>query len=355
MNKAACVAGLVAVVLHARAYAAIITHVTPLAGDTNSAVVDINDAGVMVGASFSLNFANVPTFHAFRWSGTGPVVAIPSPGGAQNAMYGVNNAGVAVGWTGSPATGFSHSPAGGSVILSGSAGHAQAINDNGLIVGEIIGATNHAYAHTGSGAPIDLGTLGGTVSSARAVNNSGVIVGLSTINATTTRRAFRYTTATGMQMIPGVPAAANAEAVGINDAGDIVGTSSATPGDSGQGWRWINGVTTPLALTQANDINDDGFIVGSAGGAAALVRPDGTVVNLDTWLNNNAPLAVSTQWFLTTANAINDSGQIVGYGNFNGAQQGFVLDASTLVPEPTAGLAVAAAALASLLPRRRRG
>jgi len=238
------------------------------------------------------------------------------------------------------------------MILPGSAGHAQAINDTGLIVGEIIGATNHAYAHTGSGAPTDLGTLGGTISSARAVNNSGVIVGLSTINATTTRRAFRYTSVGGMQMIAGVPGAANSEALGINDAGDIVGTSSATPGGTGQGWRWSNGVTTPLSLSQANDINDAGFIVGSSGGAAALVRPDGTAVNLDTWLNNNAPLADSTQWFLTVANAINDNGQIVGYGNFNGAQRGFVLDASTLVPEPTAGLALAA--FFPLLARRRR-
>ncbi len=62
--------------------------------------------------------------------------------------------------------------------------------------------------------------------------------------------------------------------------------------------------------------------------------------------------ATGRGWVLTNAFDVNDRGQIVGVGIFQGRQQGFLL---TPVPEPTAGLLIAAGVAAVTLRRRRGG
>ena len=45
---------------------AVITDLGTLGSDTHSSATDINDSGVIVGASFTLNQFNVPAYHAVR-------------------------------------------------------------------------------------------------------------------------------------------------------------------------------------------------------------------------------------------------------------------------------------------------
>ena len=73
---------------------------------------------------------------------------------------------------------------------------------------------------------------------------------------------------------------------------------------------------------------------------AALWMPNGTEIDLNAWLFNVNPGAAA-DWNLHIANGINNSGLVVGYGDYNDGVGGlsdgrraFVLDASSLVPEP---------------------
>ena len=79
---------------------------------------------------------------------------------------------------------FAAPPAGWSALdlgtLGGSASHAIAVNNAGVIVGDSDTATNetHAFSWTAAGGMHDLGTLpGGTFSTAVAVNASGQVAG----------------------------------------------------------------------------------------------------------------------------------------------------------------------------------
>jgi hypothetical protein len=56
-------------------------------------------------------------------------------------------------------------------------------------------------------------------------------------------------------------------------------------------------------------------------------------------------------WVLTNASDVNDRGQIVGQGLYQGQLRGFLL---TPVPEPAGALAIATAAGALILWRRRK-
>ncbi|MBC8105495.1 MAG: hypothetical protein H7Z14_02805, partial [Anaerolineae bacterium] len=110
-----------------------------------------------------------------------------------------------------------------------------------------------------------------------------------------------------------------------------------------------------------------GTIVGSAViGAdvdrATLWRTDGTIVNLDSWLDSAFP-TMGAKWELWTAADINNAGLVVGRGFYNDGPaglpdgvRGFVLNASALnspVPAPSA-IAMIAGTISATLWRRRR-
>jgi hypothetical protein len=202
--------------------------------------------------------------------------------------------------------------------------------------------------------------------------------------------------------------------VGINNAGEIVGTA-VPPGGQPFGYRRAaDGTRTPIGALVADSygraINNLGTVFGSSGdghidaavrfkgngplqrlesnegqniilGAndgdfavgfeydpvgldydAVLWRPDGTLVNLENWLNTAFP-ALGAKWDLQEAHDVNNTGFIVGEGIYQDPTAGptyraFLLDARGLnvVPEP-GGVAVAAPAvglaLATVLGRAR--
>ena len=90
----------------------------------------------------------------------------------------------------------------------------------------------------------------------------------------------------------------------------------------------------------------------------AFVDAGGTMIDLDAWLDANNPTE-GAKWTLTIANGLSDSGWIIGGGTYNDGPGGlsdgtraFLLDASALVPEPSAAAALVLV-LPFLLSRRR--
>jgi probable HAF family extracellular repeat protein len=262
------------------------------------------------------------------------------------------------------------------------------INDAGTIVGYADRSPDQGRAFTYSnGVMTDLGTLGPPFSFdhsiATVVNSSGVVVGLSSDILNTKTRGFVWN---GSMTDLGSLGGTNTFANGINDAGVIVGTSNTATGlthafmySNGQmtdlgdftasditnggtilGWRssgggthvmkYNNGVITdlqslksPTNRSTASFIGEFGVIVGASEvtqgslSHACLWAPNGVPLDLDAWLDAVNP-AQGALWTLNSAFGMNASGMITGYGSYNdGATngfRGFLLDGSTLLPEP---------------------
>jgi hypothetical protein len=103
-------------------------------------------------------------------------------------------------------------------------------------------------------------------------------------------------------------------------------------GNSGknEGWRilgtLIGGAGSGLS-SQALGLNDAGLIVGwsrSSGGIKAVVWENYQSPSA-TDLNTKIPTADQANWLLQYAMSINSSGKIVGYGQKNGSQHAFLL------------------------------
>ena len=158
----------------------------------------------------------------------------------------------------------------------------------------------------------------------------------------------------------------DAQSLAINNRGAIAGTRSE------RAFRWKDGRLTELGTldggeTRAEDINDDGWIVGSSRMEGGLVyyHPElqttiheglfhGFLAVDDQVFDLNDLVPPTTDWTITGAAAINESGQIAATGFRDGISHALLL---TPVPEPTAFalLAIAAAAVAcrsSLASRR---
>ena len=165
---------------------------------------------------------------------------------------------------------------------------AYAINDGGASVGEAAQTTAGWYYGPSvatlwqNGQQTTLGTLGGNYSLAYAINNSGAVVGWSQLTPatgsayydnTTPVHAFSWVggTMTDLGVLPG---GASSDAQGINDSGQIVGSSDTKP----QGLysyvalhavTWNGGVITDLGTlggpgSIAYALNNAAVIVGSS-------------------------------------------------------------------------------------------
>jgi probable HAF family extracellular repeat protein len=93
----------------------------------------------------------------------------------------------------------------------------------------------------------------------------------------------------------------NGEALGINDAGVVVGWSKIQP------------------ESLETNVYNRAFVWQNVDGTQAMV-------------NLNDLIPTGTDWTLKAATAINNQGQIVGYGNLNGVEQAFLL---TPIPQET--------------------
>jgi len=158
-------------------------------------------------------------------------------------------------------------------------GGAIGINDSGQAVGTsgTCGTPSPAIGIHAllwqDGAAIYLGSLGGVIDNlAYAINNQGQVVGASDLPGDTTTHAFFWQNGT-MTDLGTLPGDFNSVAFSINNDGQVVGQSCDVNGNC-RAFLWRNGTMTDLNtlipsdsslyLLSANDLNDQGEIVGQA-------------------------------------------------------------------------------------------
>ena len=165
---------------------------------------------------------------------------------------------------------------------------ASAINGSGEVVGSFIVLAsplpmNHAYLYS-SGTTTDLGSLGYGDSVAYGINDSGQVVG-SSYNSSGYQDAFLYSggVMTDLGTLDGV----YSTALGINDSAQVVGNSYYSSGPEHEhAFLYSGGVMTDL----------------------------------------NSLLPANSGWTLTSANAVNDNGQIVGSGQIDGQTHAYLMN-----------------------------
>lgn len=274
----------------------VMTAVPGLNPNANGRADGINEHGHIAGSSM----APYPggqgwVSHAFFWSPeTGPVDLTPDsmPMSQGRAL---NNNRQVVGDAGGPQGGallweidehgnVTTTPLAMAGAPAGFMNIAYDINDDGVVVG--VGYNEdfkfRAWKWEGSGAAVELPTLGGTRSVAEAVNHAGDIAGASELP--TGQEVPVVWTADGsiieLGLLPVSGPVIGSEARGINNHRHVVGRELYLDPDTGLGvtapWLWIDGQKWDLndlipeedrdewLLTTAIDINDAGQIVGIA-------------------------------------------------------------------------------------------
>ena len=256
-----------------------------MAAASESILYGVNDAGHAVGVK---GFDNSPTEHAVLITGT-TVHDLAGLVGEGSIASDINNAGRVCGSSWSAAKAYVFDTASNSVIVhiapvaGGTRSYAVAINELGHVVGTC--DNNHGFFYDGSVVK-DLG-LAGFVED---VNQSSRICGSvgkpwpqafspGTWDGTAAAPAF-----TGIPVPPGF---LGGHASGINSAGDIVGTC----------WTPQTYDTNPSAYIYSNGVSTD----------------------------LNALIPANSGWHLEFAQAINDKGQIAGMGQYNGEETAFLL------------------------------
>jgi probable HAF family extracellular repeat protein len=211
--------------------------------------------------------------------------------------------------------------------LGGDFSTATDINEREQVVGSSFTADDHLHAFRWErGHFTDLGTLGGLTSRATAVNSHGEVVGASTPRADSLEEvAFFWRGRGPLVNLGALPGDRVSQANDINDRGDIVG-------QSGTGTRraviWRDGRIEALPsasaeLSIANAINNCGQVVGVAVitnvGTRAVLWENGTMKVLGTLAGTPDATSVAT--------GIDEHGRIVGRSTTSsGLQHAFLWD-----------------------------
>ncbi len=261
--------------------------------------------------------------------------------------------------------------------------YAAGVNDSGQIVGRSTRWDNTSpdyiwratlWNSTSPNSPIQLESLGGsqTMGEAFGINNSGQIVGTSGHYYDGDLRATLWSSAnpsSPQELVALAGAGMNSWAGSINNNGQIVGESISAEGWSNPTLWNSSNPNTPEMLEAlggmgyggwARSINNNGQIVGFSFNASDLGRAtlwDGTNSPVD--LNNYLDQASrNAGWILTQAMDINDSGSIVGIASnslLGITSQAFLLQSVAAVPEAdTSAMLLMGAGVMGFMARRRK-
>jgi len=321
-----------------------VTDLGTLGGET-SVACGLNDLGQVVGFSFLANGES----HAFVWSDVGmrDLGTLPDLGFSE--ARNINRGGQIVGdSTAQFATppfhavfwqkiGVPPAPLG---TLGGAASFAVDINSQGQLVGGARDGRGQLHAFLWQdGEMRDLGTLPGHVLSvARGINRHGQAVGNSEPIETASIGHCPTTPMPVEEHHPvlwdngstsdlGTLGGVFGMAKGINDGGQVVGSSSLANGEE-HAFLWSEGVMSDLGTlgggySLANRINHRGRIVGlsrtSDGELHAVLWHRGRMTDL------NSLIPTDSGWVLVEATDINRRGEIVGVGTISGETHAFLL------------------------------
>jgi len=270
----------------------------------------INASGQVVGRSSTAG----GEIHAFRW--TDGTMEDIGPNFGVGAVF--INAQGQVAWT-VPVAGGAHAMLwdAGTIVdlgtLGGAYSFATALNDRGQVVGSgrTAGGVDHAFFWS-NGVMQDLGTLGGSFSGAVAISANGQVTGMAYYSD---REAHAFLWDGHMTDLGALHDFAASWGVAVNARGDVIGQSSpsADNPEHSRPFLWRRGVLSALREPapyapdlSVNAVNNSGHVVGN------YVRH----------FPSNAQVAVvwqdSVMWELgqsSTATAINQQGDVVGSAN----------------------------------------
>jgi probable HAF family extracellular repeat protein len=231
---------------------------------------------------------------------------------------------------------------------------ALGINNTGQIVGSAFDGMNPTQGFLYSGGAfttINNPTGTGEYLQASGINDGGQIVG------TSETTSGNFTGSQGYLLLPdgtfsflNVPGSTSTFANGINNAGQIAGRFYDS--SSQHGFLYSGGVYSPFnvpgsmnSVTEITGINNAGQIVGTFN--------DGSTTRSFLYSNNTFSMINVPGSQLTLVSGINDAGQLVGTFSLNaGGHEGFI---ASPVPLPTSLLLFASGllGLSRLLSRRR--
>lgn len=316
----------------------------------------INDAGQVVG-EFRRTAEGYAT-HAFITGpgGTG-MRDLGTLGGDSSSAFGINEAGQVVGIS-STAKGVGHAfitgPDGVGMRDLGTLGDGSSIAYGVNEAGQVAGyfslrnfSTYHAFITGPNGMGMrDLGTPGRDISEAYGINDTGQVAVVSDLGSG--ERAFiTGSDGMGMRNLGTLPGGNYSWPTAINNAGQVVGFSNRMnnaedihafiTGPDGMGMRDLGALGG--SDSQAWGINDAGQVVGSSGGHTFITGPDGTGMT-----DLNSLVHLPDGWVLTGATGINDAGQVIATASVPAVPE----------PESYALLLAGLALLAALVHRKKK-
>ncbi len=309
-------------------------------GGSQMSGMAINQFGQVAGSGLDA----LGTLHAF--SSMNGLTDITPVWASTASASGLNGSGQIVGTTfatgHSQATLWSNGTAQAVGGLGGPDSYALAINGSSQIAGMATNAQGQGRAVIYTNGTIqDVGLPGSTWSSAYGINAAGAITGYA-MNANGQFQAYTWSAAGGFTTL-GTLGGRNSYASGINNLGQVAGSSNAADGYSHA--FFFDGTTMHDIGTlggnssYAYGINDAGSVVGYS--SLATGQPHAFVVVGGILFDLNSLVSNLTGWELTQAYAINNAGQITGTGLFQGVEHAFRLDATVLAtseamatPEP---------------------
>ena len=273
---------------------------------------------------------------------------------------------------------------------------AQAINDDGQIVGAAIAGTgtSHAFAYN-AGITADLFTLGGTTSYALGINSDGLICGASTTGdefthafvyeggvmydihvlaqateysspnpttnivqstfsqaqdvnntrevvgyftapdagGTSTERAFFYKNEQMLEL--GSLGGSNSRVLATSNNGHIVGWSQNAAGVQFAAMFYTNGQVRSLGMPTTTATWSAAYDVNDSGVVVGSADGVAFVYTNATTTNLNTLIPSDTPWSLLSATGINNAGRIVGYGTISGQTHAFMLTPTFVSTAPS--------------------